>query len=653
MENLKDLNVLEIIQNRPISKEDYSKLYDYSIKYTDIFWDKIASRITWIQKYRQVKDISFNQDDFRISWYKDGILNASVNCIDRHLKENKNKTAIIFEPDNPNKKSQHITYQTLHDEVCKFSNLLKSKKVKKGDRVIIYMPMIKESIYAILACSRIGAIHCVVFAGFSSNSLAHRIKDCESKTVITCDEGFRGGKNIPLKINVDKAIRNNKLDVQNVIVVKNSHTNIKMVKNRDIYYQDEINNYKPYCIPEKMKSNDPLFILYTSGSTGKPKGIVHGTGGYLVYASLTHKLIFDYQKDDIYWCTADIGWITGHSYIVYGPLSNGATSLIYEGIPTYPDASRFWKICEKHSVNSFYTAPTVIRSLMKEDDKFVKTSDLSSLKVLGTVGEPINQKAWQWYHDIVGNSKTPIVDTWWQTETGGILISPIPNTVKLKAGSATLPFLGIKPEILDNSGNIIQGNSQGNLCISNSWPGQMQTIYNDHNRFINTYFNIFKGKYFTGDGCKKDKDDYYYITGRIDDIINVSGHRIGTAEIESALVSHTSVCEAAVISYNHDLKGEAIFAYVSLMSDVKNKHNLEDILKDWIKEYIGSIAKPEYIIFTKNLPKTRSGKIMRRILRKIVNNEYNNLGDTSTLSDPFVINELIENVNKKLNREKL
>ena len=632
----------DLEKNSHINKDKYLELYAQSINNPDKFWGTIGNRIDWIKPYTQVQDVSFAKEDLHINWYKDGTLNASVNCIDRHLHNKANQTAIIFEADNPSLSSLHITYQTLHDEVCRFANLLKSRNVQKGDRVTIYMPMIPEAIYSMLACTRIGAVHSVVFGGFSPEALGGRIRDCDSHIVITADEGIRGGKYISLKENVDTALKVQGVEVSTIVVVQNTGNSVSMKEGRDIWYQDESQKQPSICNPEEMNAEDPLFILYTSGSTGKPKGVLHTTGGYMVYAGLTHELIFDYQENDVYWCTADVGWITGHSYIVYGPLSNGATTLIFEGIPTYPDASRFWQICEKHRVNIFYTAPTALRALMREGDEFVKRNDLSSLRILGSVGEPINPKVWEWYYNIVGEKKCPIVDTWWQTETGGIMITPLVGAMNLKPGSAALPFFGIQPQIIDENGNILEGVAQGNLCIASSWPGQMRSIYGDHERFIQTYFSTYPEKYFTGDGCRRDDDGYYWITGRVDDVINVSGHRIGTAEVENALVLHKLVSESAVVGYEHPIKGQGIYAYVTLMAGVESTNEIKDILKDWVRHQIGPIATPDHIHLTSALPKTRSGKIMRRILRKIAVGDFKNIGDTSTLADPDVVDNIIK-----------
>ncbi len=637
--NILETNLKELGK---IKKDQYFKLYEESMKNKEVFWNAMGHRIDWIKPYTKIKDVSFKKYDLHIKWYEDGTLNASVNCIDRHLPYMANKTAIIFEADEPNN-SKHITYQELHDKVCTYANILKSRNVKKGHRVTIYMPMIQEAVYAMLACARIGAVHSVVFGGFSPDSLKGRIIDCDSHVVITADQAVRGGKIIPLKLNVDEAIHSDDVNVTTVLVISHTKNEIPMKEGRDIFAHIEEKKHEPICEPEEMNAEDPLFILYTSGSTGKPKGVLHTTGGYMVYASLTHELVFNYKKGDIYWCTADVGWVTGHSYIVYGPLANGATTLVFEGVPTYPNASRFWQVCETHKVNIFYTAPTALRALMRAGEEYVNKYDLSSLKLLGTVGEPINPKAWQWYYKVVGKEKCPIVDTWWQTETGGIMISPIPNITKLKAGSATRPFLGIEPELLDDEGNILEGEAQGKLCIKDSWPGQMRTVYGDHKRFIDTYFSTFDGKYFTGDGCRRDKDGYYWITGRVDDVINVSGHRIGTAEVESALVLHEKVAEAAVVGFPHEIKGQGIYAYVTLMAGLEDSEKLKEELIAWVKHEIGAVATPEYIHFAPALPKTRSGKIMRRILRKIANCDYEDLGDISTLAVPSVVNDIVEN----------
>ena len=625
-----------------INNDRYNELYEKSVSNPEEFWSEMGDRLDWIKKFTEVKDVSYEKNDLHIRWYGDGTLNACVNCVDRHLKDRADQTAIIFEGDDPNV-SENITYQKLYEEVCRFSNVLKNAGAKKGDRITLYMPMIPEAVYAMLACARIGAVHSVVFGGFSPDALAGRIIDCESQIVITADEGLRGRKAIPLKANVDKALENPETNVSKVIVVKATGNDVGYLEGRDIWYHEEAEKVSAECPAEEMKAEDPLFILYTSGSTGKPKGVLHTTGGYLVYASLTHKYVFDYHDGDIYWCTADVGWVTGHSYIVYGPLANGATTLVFEGVPNYPDASRFWQVCNKHKVNIFYTAPTAIRALMGAGDEFVRDTDRSSLRILGSVGEPINPEAWEWYYNVVGEEKCPIVDTWWQTETGGIMITPLPGATALKPGSATRPFFGIKPELVDGDGNILEGKAEGNLCIADSWPGQMRTVYGDHERFIQTYFSTYAGKYFTGDGCRRDGDGYYWITGRVDDVINVSGHRMGTAEVESALVAHDDVAEAAVVGFPHDIKGQGIYAYVTLMSGHDPSEELKKTLVQWVRKEIGPIATPDHIQFAPGLPKTRSGKIMRRILRKIAEDDYSNLGDTSTLADPSVVHDLIAN----------
>ena len=620
-------------------KTRYAEDYERSLHDPEGFWGDIGKRLDWIKPYTEVKDVSFKADDLHIRWYADGVLNASANCIDRHLKDKADHIALIWEGDDP-AESQSVTYRELHGEVCRMANVLKARGVRKGDRVVIYMPMILEAAYAMLACARIGAVHSIVFGGFSPEALASRIEDCGAVAVITADEGVRGGKSVPLKANVDKALAD--LDLRLVLVVQRTGGDIDWTPGRDLWWHDARNGVAPNCEPEPMKAEDPLFILYTSGSTGKPKGVLHTTGGYLVYASFTHEAVFDYRPGDVYWCTADVGWITGHSYIVYGPLANGATSLIFEGVPTWPDASRFWRVCEKHKVNTFYTAPTALRSLMREGDDYVKAADLSSLRLLGSVGEPINPEAWRWYHRIVGEGRCPIVDTWWQTETGGILISALPGATDLKPGSATKPLFGVKPALVDNEGNFLEGAAEGNLVLADSWPGQMRTVYGDHQRFIDTYFKTYPGLYFTGDGAKRDADGDYWITGRVDDVLNVSGHRMGTAEIESALVAHAAVAEAAVVGFPHDVKGQGIYAYVSLMEGASMDASLEADLVKWVRAEIGPIAKPDHIHIAPGLPKTRSGKIMRRILRKIAENDYSSLGDTSTLADPSVVGALIE-----------
>jgi acetyl-CoA synthetase len=605
----------------------------------EAFWGKHGLRLDWVRPYTKVKDTSFNEADFRIRWYYDGALNASVNCIDRHLETRADQTAIIWEGDDP-AQSRHITYKELHLEVGRMANVLKKHGVGKGDRVTIYLPMIPEAAYAMLACARIGAIHSVVFGGFSPESLANRIKDCDSKLVITSDEGVRGGKIIPLKANVDEALHHAP-SAKTVLVVTRTGAGVPMQGGRDFVYEDEAAGVSADCPPETMEAEDPLFILYTSGSTGKPKGVLHTTGGYLVYASMTHQYVFDYHDGDIYWCTADVGWVTGHTYIVYGPLANGATTLMFEGVPNYPSVSRFWEVIDKHKVNIFYTAPTALRALMREGDEPVTRTSRASVRLLGTVGEPINPEAWLWYHRVVGESRCPIVDTWWQTETGAALITPLPGATALKPGSATKPFFGVKPALVDDKGNFLEGATTGNLVLLDSWPGQMRTVYGDHKRFFETYFRTYPGMYFTGDGCKRDEDGYYWITGRVDDVLNVSGHRLGTAEIESALVAHPKVAEAAVVGMPHDIKGQGIYAYVTLNVGEEGGAGLSDELKRWVGHEIGPIAKPDVIQFAPGLPKTRSGKIMRRILRKIAENELSNLGDTSTLADPSVVEDLV------------
>ena len=628
-----------------LTKDKYEETYKFALDNPEAFWEKEGKRINWINPYTRVKDVTWSNNDVNIKWFYDGTLNASYNCIDRHLSDKSNQIAIIWEGDDPNE-SKKITYKELHQKVSKFANMMKHFGVQKGDRVTIYMPMIPEAAYAMLACSRIGAIHSVVFGGFSPDALAGRILDCDSKFLITADEGIRGGKIVPLKVNSDKALEQCP-DVKNVFVVKRTGGDIEMKEDRDLWYHEAVELVGDECPPEEMNAEDPLFILYTSGSTGKPKGVLHTTGGYIVYASYTHEIIFDYHDKDIYWCTADVGWVTGHSYIVYGPLANGATTLMFEGVPNYPSNSRFWEVCDKHSVNIFYTAPTAIRALMKEGDAPVKSTSRKSIRLLGTVGEPINPEAWMWYFNIVGERKCPIVDTWWQTETGATLISPLPGATDLKPGSASKPLPGVRPVLLDSEGNILEGKNEGNLCIADSWPGQMRTVYGDHKRFIETYFSQYDGYYFTGDGCKRDEDGYYWITGRVDDVINVSGHRMGTAEVESALVSHEKVSEAAVVGFPHEIKGQGIYAYVTLNAgEIGNEEIRKELIK-WVRKEIGPIASPDLIQFAPNLPKTRSGKIMRRILRKIAENDYSELGDTSTLAEPMVVDELIENRQNK------
>ena len=605
------------------------------------FWAGIASRLEWSRPFTKVKDVSFDADDLHIKWFEDGQLNAAGNCLDRHLETRADQTAIIWEGDDPGE-HEYITYREVHAEVCRMANILKARDVKKGDRVVIYMPMIPEAAYAMLACARIGAVHSVVFGGFSPEALASRIEDCGARTIITADEGVRGGKSIPLKANVDAALEKTN-DARLVLVVKRTGGAIEWSPGRDLWWHEAREDVSPTCPAEPMNAEDPLFILYTSGSTGKPKGVLHTTGGYLTYAAYTHEMVFDYQDGDIYWCTADVGWVTGHSYIVYGPLANGATTLMFEGVPTYPDASRFWKVCEKHKVNIFYTAPTAIRALMREGDDHVDSADLTSLRLLGSVGEPINPEAWIWYWGVVGARRCPVVDTWWQTETGGILISPLPGAVATKPGSATLPLPGIHPALVNNEGEFLEGATSGNLVLTDSWPGQMRTVYGDHQRFIDTYFSTYPGMYFTGDGARRDEDGYYWITGRVDDVLNVSGHRMGTAEVESALVANDAVAEAAVVGFPHDVKGQGIYAFVTLMDGATPSADVEKSLVETVRSEIGPIAKPDHIQFAPGLPKTRSGKIMRRILRKIAENDFSNLGDTSTLADPGVVDDLIGN----------
>ena len=628
-----------------VNKSQYEKKYRLSIKNNEDFWKKEGKRINWIKPYTKIKDVKYSKKEVNIKWYHDGTLNASANCIDRHLDKKSNKTAIIWVGDDPND-SKKITYKELYKNVCKTANALKSIGIQKGDRVTIYLTMIPELAYIMLACARIGAVHSIIFGGFSPDSIATRINDCESDYVITADEGLRGGKIIPLKKIADEAMMQCP-NVKKCVVVKRTGNSVNWNDERDISYDEIIKNASDKYVPEEMNAEDPLFILYTSGSTGKPKGVLHTTGGYMVYASMTHQYIFDYKNKDIYWCTADIGWVTGHSYIIYGPLSNGATTIMFEGVPNYPDSSRWWQIVDKYKVNIFYTAPTAIRALMREGDGPVKKTSRKSLKLLGTVGEPINPEAWMWYYKVVGDKKCPIVDTWWQTETGGILISPQPGAISLKPGSATKPFYGIKPAIVDESGKILKGPCKGRLCMLQSWPGQMRTVYGDHQRFIDTYFSQFDGKYFTGDGCRRDKDGYYWITGRVDDVIIVSGHNLGTAEIESAFVAHTKVAEAAVVGYPHDIKGNGLYCYVTLNAGEKPDGDLERELKLWVRKQIGPIATPDHIQFAPGLPKTRSGKIMRRILRKIAANEHHDLGDTTTLADPSVVDSLIDNRRNK------
>ena len=624
-----------------IDAKGYEALYAESIADPDGFWAEHGKRIDWIKPYSQISDVSYDASDLHIKWYADGTLNAAANCLDRHLAERGDQTAIIWEGDEPDQQ-RHITYKELHEDVCKFANVLKANGAKKGDRITLYMPMIPEAAVAMLACVRIGTVHSVVFGGFSPDALAGRIQDCDSTMVITADEGVRGGRPIPLKANTDAALKSCP-DCKTVIVVKRTGGAIDWVEGRDVWYEDAMRTASADCPAEEMNAEDPMFILYTSGSTGKPKGVLHTTGGYMVYASMTHQYVFDYHDGDVYWCTADVGWVTGHSYIIYGPLANGAITLMFEGVPTYPDSSRFWRVVEKHKVNIFYTAPTAIRALMREGDGPVTSCDRSSLRLLGSVGEPINPEAWMWYHKVVGEARCPIVDTWWQTETGGILITPLPGATATKPGSATKPFFGVKPLLVDGDNNVLDGATDGNLCIAHSWPGQMRTVYGDHQRFIETYFTTFPGRYFTGDGARRDEDGYYWITGRVDDVLNVSGHRMGTAEVESALVAHPKVAEAAVVGYPHDIKGQGIYAYVTLVAGATADDSLATELRQWTRTQIGPIATPDLLQWAPQLPKTRSGKIMRRILRKIAANEYDQLGDTSTLTDPAVVDDLVDN----------
>ena len=636
----------EISNKALIDTKKYQEMYKRSVENPEAFWHEQARNLVlWQKQFSKVKNVSYAYPDVSIKWFEDGVLNVSENCIDRHLEDKSEAVAILWEGDEPGV-SKEVTYRELYENVCRFGNVLKSRGIKKGDRVILYMPMVPEAAYAMLACARVGAIHSVVFAGFSPEALASRIIDCGAKAVITANEAPRGGKQTPLKKNVDEA-----LDIAGditALVLRRTSTEVSMKEGRDFWLNDLMDEASTVCPPEPMNAEDPLFILYTSGSTGKPKGVLHSTAGYILYASITHRFIFDYNDGDVYWCTADVGWVTGHTYIVYGPLANGATTLMFEGVPTYPDASRFWQICEKYKVNQFYTAPTAIRALMGLGDEFVNKNNLSSIRILGTVGEPINPEAWEWYNRVVGKNNCPIVDTWWQTETGGILITPLPGATTTKPGSATLPFFGIQPAILDpNSGKeITDQECEGVLVIKDSWPGQMRTVFGDHERFVSTYFNDFKGYYFTGDGCRRDKDGYYWITGRVDDVLNVSGHRMGTAEIESALVAHPKVNESAVVGFPHPIKGQGIYAYVSLMSGEKSSDELLKELQNWVRKEIGPIAKPDIIQFSPGLPKTRSGKIMRRILRKIAEDDFSNLGDTSTLAEPAVVDDLIANRKK-------
>jgi acetyl-CoA synthetase len=631
----------ETAANALIDADGYKAMYAESIADPDAFWAEHGKRIDWIKPYSQISDVSYDTGDLHINWFADGTLNAAANCLDRHLATRGDQTAIIWEGDDP-ADSRHITYAELHGEVCRLANVMKAEGAKKGDRITIYMPMIPEAAVAMLACARIGAVHSVVFGGFSPDALAGRIRDCDSNMVITADEGVRGGRAVPLKANTDAALASCP-DCNKVIVVKRTGGAIDWVDGRDVWYHEAMDGASADCPAAEMNAEDPMFILYTSGSTGKPKGVLHTTGGYMVYASMTHEYVFDYHDGDVYWCTADVGWVTGHSYIVYGPLANGGITLMFEGVPTYPDSSRFWQVVEKHKVNIFYTAPTAIRALMREGEAPVKGCDRSSLRLLGSVGEPINPEAWMWYRDVVGDGRCPIVDTWWQTETGGILITPLPGATTTKPGSATRPFFGIEPVLVDGDNNLLDGAVDGNLCIARSWPGQMRTVYGDHQRFIETYFTTFPGRYFSGDGARRDEDGYFWITGRVDDVLNVSGHRMGTAEVESALVAHPKVAESAVVGYPHDIKGQGIYAYVTLIEGCEPGDELVAELRQWTRKEIGPIATPDLLQWAPQLPKTRSGKIMRRILRKIAANDYADLGDTSTLTDPNVVTDLVEN----------
>jgi acetyl-CoA synthetase len=626
-----------------IDSESYEAMYKQSVDENEHFWAEQGQKIDWIKPFSKVKDVSFDKDDLHIRWYEDGTLNVCANCVDRHLEDKADQVAIIWEGDDPGI-DRKITYAELFEAVCRFANVLKAQGVQKGDRVTIYMPMIPEAAFAMLACARIGAVHSVVFGGFSPDALAGRIVDCDSRFVITADEGLRGGRKVPLKANVDAAARIEGVPgvLEKVLVVRNTGSEVDWVEGRDLWLHEQWDEVSSDCPAEEMNAEDPLFILYTSGSTGQPKGVLHTSGGYLVFAAMTHQYVFDYHPGEIYWCTADVGWVTGHSYIVYGPLANGATTLMFEGVPNYPDSSRFWQVCDKHQVNIFYTAPTAIRALMRDGDEPVKRTSRSSLRLLGSVGEPINPEAWEWYYHVVGDGRCPIVDTWWQTETGGILITPLPGATELKPGSASKPFFGVQPALVDDEGQFLEGAAEGNLIITDSWPGQMRTLYGDHARFAETYFSTFPGYYFTGDGCRRDADGYYWITGRVDDVLNVSGHRMGTAEVESAMVSHPAVSEAAVVGYPHDIKGQGIYVYVTTLAGIETSDELRNELRQWVRKEIGPIATPDLIQWAPGLPKTRSGKIMRRILRKIAANEYTDLGDTSTLAEPAVVDELVE-----------
>ena len=637
----------EIAENSGCDSNKYQEMYGQSIQDPEAFWATHGKRIDWIKPYTKIKEVSFKKPEVSIKWFSDGTLNASYNCLDRHLEARGNDTAIIWEGDDPSE-SEVISYNQLHEKVCRFSNAMLTRGICKGDVVTIYMPMIPEATIAMLACTRIGAIHSVVFGGFSPEALSQRIQDCNSNCVITANEGIRGGRAIPLKKNTDLALQSCP-NVKTVFIVNRTDTKVNWVEGRDVNYEESCDLASEKNEPAEMGAEDPMFILYTSGSTGRPKGVLHTTGGYMVYASMTHQYVFDYKQGDIYWCTADVGWVTGHSYIVYGPLANGATTVMFEGVPNYPNSSRFWEVVDKHKVSIFYTAPTAIRALMREGDGPVRSTNRSSLRILGTVGEPINPEAWRWYHNIVGDGRCPIVDTWWQTETGGILITPLPGATDLKPGSATKPFFGVRPEIVNPAGEALQGACEGDLCLIDSWPGQMRTVFGDHERFMQTYFSTYPGKYFTGDGCRRDEDGYYWITGRVDDVINVSGHRMGTAEVESALVAHPNVAEAAVVGAPHEIKGQSIYAYVTTKSEIEPSDQLKEELIKWVRKEIGPIASPDWLQWAPGLPKTRSGKIMRRILRKIAEDDSESLGDTSTLADPSVVDNLISNRLNRLN----